>query len=1320
MKNRWISAVLMMAMLIGLLPPMTAFAAATISITNMYIGGTDTPTDQNSVTRVTQNPFKISATITGITAAEVNTMYYSIQNMSTGASTEEKTNKAAMISDNEITFNNVSLSEGLNKIIIKMGDTGSLVSAPGWVYFTPATNISDYQVSGVAWDESKIYPLTVSGNSTGLTLKGYAPNAKSVKAYLPGNGTAKNAFVNNLNYFYFPADISTKTSCDSTTDVCLKPGDNRIKFVSSNDTNSYQSDKRLIYNNGNPFAFNVTMQDTAVGENKYLVDLPSFVKKSGGIDLSISARIKNDLITPASGPTVTQYTYTDVYINGTLLTSFNNDLVAVSSNDPTSYGSITSSVTAVTYDNTAKHKYFDLTLANITDVPNFNTTANPQSVSFVFRGAGLTDVRSTYSFTFNDDTAPYVVKTSRVVGIDSLTSKDIEVQLGEGASVNEITELPAKVKIYTNLQTDSVAVAIGSGGPTTVTTFDLVDVNGNVTTDPLVAVYRVFQYTLDGLLDGANTVNVTPSMAGPVNGPLKTYNIRVTNAPYIIVTNLINNKTVESINELKCGAVNACLTGRIVNYKQGDPGNSIDVYVNDKLASIDPADIDAAYNFAFPLSRISTKYSIADVNNLLSEGKNTIKFVINVGGSPVTQASYIVFRFSTEAPSFTDIVPTTEDGNGTFTAAQTSNYFVTTSRVASFKGSYYNNVTKGGISTLSLKVTSKDSSGVLFTETHIISSAGVTPAGGNSVTSRTKAVAPFQYFVGTPSTSGVAGDNTFTFSTYDIILPDKGDIVFEFSVTNEKSQITAFRTITISRTSVPYVIKQPLLYKNDKNADQANINSNYYMVIIEAENADSVSFGKDTAVKKTELSGSIYVDRYYYEVSGLKAGQNTVSFTVNRGTQKSTGSFILYNTDTPVEGDQYLTKMSANLTAFNKEVTLKFPSGTKLKRMKPNNKNNDFITDQRQVLFGIANSTTGRVDQTNPAAVDDYASSRIQAKVTENTFRPASKLYYVDAGFISDQSTPDTTIPYLEDGMKGRGIEPFDTNATNKFFDRTAASIFIPTQRGTLTLQFDKSIRDDSWKYISVMALTVDENLSGATDISWKNLGGVVDMSKNTITVPFDRFGYYQVMYMDRGFNDITDHEYARNELEALYSRGIMNSKTTATFSPSESITRGEFAAMLVKIFDIPLNFEGNATFGDVPKIDTNNRLYNYRLVETAARAGIVRGQTNNIFSPESTLSRQDAAVMIARAADLKVNSDNTKALASLGKTFTDGNDVNYYAAPAVEAIAKAGYIEGRENVLLSGQKKATVRFDPTMDMTRADASIIAMRVMRAQKKVPK
>ncbi len=284
-------------------------------------------------------------------------------------------------------------------------------------------------------------------------------------------------------------------------------------------------------------------------------------------------------------------------------------------------------------------------------------------------------------------------------------------------------------------------------------------------------------------------------------------------------------------------------------------------------------------------------------------------------------------------------------------------------------------------------------------------------------------------------------------------------------------------------------------------------------------------------------------------------------------------------------------------------------------------------------------------------------------------FRPASKLFWVDGGAI-DTSAASTNAT-LKDALQGSGNLPSPTlpgPGETAFYSRYIKNLVIPTERGTLTLKYDKEIRNDSWKYLSVyqFGTFLDPSGTGNQFVGWKNIGGVVDPKSHTIKVPVDNFGYFQVMYMDNSFNDVTNHDWARDYLDILYSKGIMNNKTPGQFLPNDAITRGEFVTMLVNIFDIPLinedttyhtndptnpNFQG--TFADVRRglgLPNSSSLYDFMHIEAGARAGIVRGNSNGLFLPTNSISRADAAVMIERAANMKVSSDIIKSAANLEK----------------------------------------------------------------------
>lgn len=910
-----------------------------------------------------------------------------------------------------------------------------------------------------------------------------------------------------------------------------------------------------------------------------------------------------------------------------------------------------------------------------------------QLVQFKFYNTASDEVPVT-AFTFNyvNPNLPYVER------VDGLSEK----------VVNNITELPRTFRVLANGNTNKLNVYMGEyTSNSNIDYTALYDAN-NAPQELIGGVsYRVFTFELPAnVTNGLTEMTIVPSSSASINTPptppdkigenlsgLKRYELLISNTPYVIVNNIYNGLVVKNpASQIVCdrgGPTGSCVSGRIVNIPILDNANRVDVMLN----GLENRSMLTALDNTFTLL-------VTD----LREGKNTLVFKIYINNVLVTTTSYEIFVFSTEAPEFISVKPVETTDVKKYVPGTNPDSYATSETSVSFTGQFAN------ATDVKLTLRTKDQNGVPVVKYD-------RRFGGNfgNIDPQTN----------NPNYFNSIGSGQFR--TFTIPLLSKGDTIFEFSITNA-SGITVSKVITINREPLPYIIKSPKLIKNEKKEDQANINSNYIEVQIEAENATSILFGKDEAVVREVTENGVKKNNFFYEVTGLKAGKNTVKFTVLRGTEKTTGSFILYNTDTPVEGAQYKAPLQSTTNVFDGQLSLKFPKGTNFIRNEPT-AINQFLTSDRKILYGIASKNDGRVDKVkHPAASDGQLGNtnqvidgvgKLMLAETTGRFRSASNLFWIDAGTIKKDEAD------MIKALNGSGRLPYDKE---EFYLRTREDMVVPTERGTLTLKYDSNIRNDAWKYLSVYHFDIYEDFTGIVQGRWKNLGGVVDMNKNTITVPFETFGYYQVMYMDKSFDDVTGHPWARNDLDTLYAKGYMQNKESSSFVPNDSITRGEFATMLVKIYDLPLNYSEVPTFSDVQRVNLLTKLYDYKYIETAARAGIVRGSTGGRFLPDNAITRQDAAIMIARAAELKLASESNmdKVLANLRKDFTDADSIDLYARTAVEAVTNAGLIQGKENVLLQGQTKTTVRFDPLETFTRAEAAAVAIRVLKNAKKIPK
>ncbi|GKU76910.1 hypothetical protein L3i20_v213070 [Paenibacillus sp. L3-i20] len=537
---------------------------------------------------------------------------------------------------------------------------------------------------------------------------------------------------------------------------------------------------------------------------------------------------------------------------------------------------------------------------------------------------------------------------------------------------------------------------------------------------------------------------------------------------------------------------------------------------------------------------------------------------------------------------------------------------------------------------------------------------------------------------------------------FGLNLPESGPMSVTISAKVGSESFT--QTVTISREIAPFQILSPML------PQEKVVNQNFLNVSIRAEGADRILIGKTEMVKKASE------DLFRYQVKNLKAGNNTIKFTVYRGTEKLDGQFsVNYAADNTV-GAQYKTLLSGSgkISAFKGEIAMAFPKNTFLRQANINPGQpieNPDLFDSQEILFGIADRKDGRSVKIYNDVSDNQAGvaqdgtfktvsyDEIGAAVITPLlhFGYASNLFWVDPGY--------KTGTYMEGYQFKKGSHPYETG--NHFFSRSLDKWLEPSNKGTITLKYDASIRD-----IMSNTLSIWRYYNGI----WTNVGGVINTQKNTITAPIDGFGFYAVKMMRFSYPDVIGHAYARNSIELMYARGMMSNKDFNEFGVYDNITRGEFAQLLVKMFQIPLDYDNNMTFTDVPPIPGLSNLWDYRYIETAARKGIIRGSGAQVFLPNENLTREEAAVMIARAGELLKNSGDNfeKDRATLQKKFTDANVMENYSLASIIAITNAKFIEGLPNTQLEG--KPTFRFDPKSPLKRADAAIIAERVMRKKK----
>lgn len=1284
---RWrkgLSLLLVAVLLASLLPTLPVSAnVPLIEITNLYVTKSSSELDPSSgrpvnldkVTRSTTKEITIVGTYNGMAEQDLSKLYYEVRNMDTGVVTTVKENKALPAGPQQFRFERVTLTEGLNRIVIKVEGI-QLESAPAWVYYSAVPAIQNFEVlddTRKPFVDGIIVPERNPKGQATFFIQGQAPNATDLRMYVTnshdaGKQALPSLFVSSDGKFSFFA-----AERPNPADAQFVAGDNTVRIVASNPTRQTEVVRRFVFNNGGPFAFNVTLDGKRLADREPITTTTSTLNAYLKVNKDAGGGLEHSQVRVEVGD------WSQLY-----------DLSTLSEVPGTNY---------------ADFKVFQLT-AN----PSF--TPDPKDgtvkVRFTFINASGTDIGTEYTVQYQNPNAPLVNRVTLARGGTELT-------LYDGMQIDEV---PAEFRVYTN--TNATGVALKVYMPDGVTD-DTASVSYTVSGGTVQGSEKVFTVTVESMPEGQRRLVFLPKDGGgnPYSPGRREFAVSLVRVPYVIVDNFTNGQVFEKETDFlksRKGPERPVIEGRLINVPM--PPYSVKVYVNNQEVP------DANFQKIGSLVGNSQEFKVTVPAGYLNdgqggrpEGRNEIVIRIYEGSKLVSETRYEVFFFKTKALRITSL-KLDDSIKDKFTAPDSAfpYHFVTKALQVILHGEI--------AYTEKLKVTVTTPDGKTVMEWYEYDQANDTfyelDDKGNRVgafsSSRSQVLETLAY------------DETNDRGTFKAVYPKSpteslplGKTSIEFTVTNS-SGLSHTILVEVVREPQEYSIVYPPVYQTNV------VYTNFVPVHIVAEGADRVVFkgGEARKDKVYDRSGR-QVDGFVYEVKGLKPGLNKITFDVYRGNKKTTGTLELRYIDAPEVGAAVKTPLkTGKISAFNKQVEISFEKGTAFKRNDPQAPHL-LLSDLRELVIGIADPKDGRVDKMRfptPSEKQQFGwwwpaitTTRDLVIDTSGRFRLASPVYWIDAGMITEDELKDLTPGQ---SVTGSGLLPYEPGK-EFYLRRNPKDAIVPTKPGTLTIKYDPKIQPEAWRFLTVFHYGYYPDETGAVDLRWRNIGGVVDTKNKTISVPLRQFGFYAVMYLHNSFNDITDHPWAANDLHTMVAKGYMKNKEPNLFGANDLITRGEFVTMLVKLFDIPYDYEGDLTFPDVRVYDPYSQgLFDYVHIETAARAGIVRGALGGRFEPYSPITRKDAAVMIARAAKLKIESDPEKAYKRLEKMFTDARTLDVYSVGSVLAVTQAKLMDGKPHVLQPGQRKQTYYFDPKGTMTRAEAARIAMNILRYLKKAPK
>jgi hypothetical protein len=183
-------------------------------------------------------------------------------------------------------------------------------------------------------------------------------------------------------------------------------------------------------------------------------------------------------------------------------------------------------------------------------------------------------------------------------------------------------------------------------------------------------------------------------------------------------------------------------------------------------------------------------------------------------------------------------------------------------------------------------------------------------------------------------------------------------------------------------------------------------------------------------------------------------------------------------------------------------------------------------------------------------------------------------------------------------------------------------------------------------------------------------------------------------------FSDVPAGYWAAPYIEQLAGAGVIDGFPDGTFRPGDPVTRAQFVKMLALATGLR-PAAGATPFADVAASD-----WYAPYVAAALRAGLIQGVAPDAFAPSSPITREQMAVMVARA--LAAAARARPLPQSAAAAFRDLPGVDAWAQQDVQMVARLGIMNGFPD---GG-------FHPLDETTRAQAAAVLARTINLLKSV--
>lgn len=226
-------------------------------------------------------------------------------------------------------------------------------------------------------------------------------------------------------------------------------------------------------------------------------------------------------------------------------------------------------------------------------------------------------------------------------------------------------------------------------------------------------------------------------------------------------------------------------------------------------------------------------------------------------------------------------------------------------------------------------------------------------------------------------------------------------------------------------------------------------------------------------------------------------------------------------------------------------------------------------------------------------------------------------------------------------------------------------------------------LSNDESKYMAV----VDEN--------GNPVGGRYNPATGVIEAKITESGVYQVVYNEKDFADIKDKtEEMQESIKILAAKGIIEGTSETEFSPDDTISRAEIAALILRVLSqVDPNADGG--FADVKKTD-----WFYGTAGSAKAYGMIVGFEDNTFRGNDVIAKDQILTIASRVLQKEMKYKAPEDVeAWIG--FSDSATIADWAKNDIALATMANIITRTVDNKIAANEQ----------MTRGDAALIVMRL---------